>query len=241
MSTPNLPINPELETANETTSASRARTGRRVSRKAAIGATIVAALAIIGVGGVVSGKVSNGALGGAPQIHFVRQSTSQNYAAAANTTATTNAGDLPFMGALAAEKPATISRTTGKELLHDASDKKVARPTMTSLELANLKGTQVVWMEVTAYCPCPKCCGAGAIGLTASGKRVTFNGGRFVAADAALPFGTKLVVPGYNNGRSVEVADRGGAIRGNKLDVFFPTHDQATAWGRRWIAVTVVR
>ena len=96
-------------------------------------------------------------------------------------------------------------------------------------------------MEVTAYCPCKKCCGRGAMGLTASGRKVSYNGGRFVAADSSLAFGTQLCIPGYNGGRAVEVADRGGAIKGNKLDVFFPTHEQAMNWGRQIVPVTIVR
>jgi hypothetical protein len=58
----------------------------------------------------------------------------------------------------------------------------------------------VIWMEVTAYCPCTKCCGPNAHGITASGKEVSYNGGVFVAADTShYPFGTKLSVPGYND------------------------------------------
>ena len=92
-------------------------------------------------------------------------------------------------------------------------------------------------MEVTAYCPCKLCCGHDAHGVTASGRPISHNGGRFVAADTSiLPFGTKLVIPDYSNG-PVEVIDRGGAIKGNKLDVFFPTHQEACAWGRRWVEV----
>ena len=93
-------------------------------------------------------------------------------------------------------------------------------------------------MVVTAYCPCTQCCGPNARGITASGKRVSANGGRFVAADRELPFGTMLVIPGYNNGRPVEVLDRGGAIKGNRLDVFFPTHQEARQWGVRRLKVS---
>jgi len=99
---------------------------------------------------------------------------------------------------------------------------------------------QVIMMEVTAYCPCKKCCGSQAIGLTASGRNVRYNNGRFAAADSKFKFGTKLLIPGYHNDRPVEVLDRGGAIKGDKLDVFFPTHQEAIAWGRRTIPVTVV-
>jgi 3D (Asp-Asp-Asp) domain-containing protein len=99
---------------------------------------------------------------------------------------------------------------------------------------------RVIRMEVTAYCPCKICCGPKAQGITASGKRVDYNHGMFVAADTnVLPFGTKLLIPGYS-GAPVEVIDRGGAIKGNKLDVFFPTHQQALEWGRRFVMVTVI-
>lgn len=92
-------------------------------------------------------------------------------------------------------------------------------------------------MVVTAYCPCTICCGPSARGVTASGRPVGANGGRFVAADRSLPFGTMLVIPGYNDSRPIEVLDRGGAIRGDRLDVFFPTHHEAKRWGVRRLTV----
>ena len=95
-------------------------------------------------------------------------------------------------------------------------------------------------MLVTAYCPCRECCGPNARGITASGRPVSFNGGRFVAADRAMSFNTRLQIPGYANGQAVPVLDRGGAIKGNKLDVYFPPHAEARQWGRRFIPVTVL-
>ena len=127
--------------------------------------------------------------------------------------------------AMAAARPAARSVV---ELVHD-----------TPAAGSAVAPSHVVWMLVTAYCPCPKCCGKHATGLTASGKPTSSNNGRFVAAPADLPFGSKVSVPGYNHGRPVPVLDRGGAIKGTRLDVFFPTHDEARQWGRRWVAVTV--
>jgi 3D (Asp-Asp-Asp) domain-containing protein len=92
-------------------------------------------------------------------------------------------------------------------------------------------------MLVTAYCPCTECCGPNAQGITASGRPVSANGGKFVAADRDLPFGTMLLIPGYNDGRPTEVLDRGGAIKGDRLDAYFPTHEQAKQWGVRWLEV----
>lgn len=94
-------------------------------------------------------------------------------------------------------------------------------------------------MIVTAYCPCAKCCGGHACGITASGRSVRANGGRFVAADAAVPFDTRVSIPGYNHGRPVPVLDRGGRIVGNRLDVFFPDHKTAQQWGVRRVNVVI--
>ncbi len=102
-------------------------------------------------------------------------------------------------------------------------------------------GGHTATYEVTAYCPCSKCCGDCADGITASGFPVSENGGCFVAADKSLPFGTMIRIPGYNGGKPVPVLDRGGAIEGRKIDVFFPTHQAALAWGRQTLICEVQR
>ena len=132
---------------------------------------------------------------------------------------------LLFIGAA---RPAPTPTAAPIELLHD--------------DTAAAPVPHVVWMEVTAYCPCTKCCGPNAHGMTASGKDVGYNGGAFVAADTAqYSFGTRLSIPGYHDGQSVEVIDRGSAIKGDHLDVFFPTHQQALQWGRQRLPVTIVQ
>ncbi|HEX8914616.1 MAG TPA: 3D domain-containing protein [Humisphaera sp.] len=99
---------------------------------------------------------------------------------------------------------------------------------------------RTIRMEVTAYCPCRKCCGSNARGVTASGRPVSHNGGRFVAADTrVLPMGSRIVVPGYA-AAPVQVIDTGSAIKGNRLDVYFPSHKAALEWGRQVVDVTVI-
>ena len=97
---------------------------------------------------------------------------------------------------------------------------------------------QTVRMRVTAYCPCSKCCGQSADGITANGHRIR-RGDAFVAADRRYPFGTEMIVPGYNGGQPVKVLDRGGAIRGDKLDAFFHSHQEALEWGVQYLDVKV--
>ncbi len=97
---------------------------------------------------------------------------------------------------------------------------------------------QVVRMRVTAYCPCRICCGRHANGITACNHRIR-PGDTFVAADKFYSFGTEMVIPGYNQNRPVEVKDRGRLIKGNRLDVFFASHQTAKKWGVKYLNVMV--
>ncbi len=99
-------------------------------------------------------------------------------------------------------------------------------------------GWRTVQMRVTAYCPCRQCCGRYSDGNTACMHRIQ-PGDVFVAADKKYDFGTEMIVPGYNSDRAVKVLDRGGAIKGNRLDVFFGSHRQAVEWGVRYIEVKI--
>ena len=95
-------------------------------------------------------------------------------------------------------------------------------------------------MKVTAYSPDERSCGKWADGITASGYSVWTNAGKLVAADThLLPYGTLLTVPGYNGSKPVPVLDIGGKIKGNRLDVLYPTHAIARRWGVQELAVTV--
>ena len=87
--------------------------------------------------------------------------------------------------------------------------------------------------KITAYCPCAKCCGK-TNGKTASGTTAT--AGRTVAASSKFAFGTKLNIGGH----VYTVEDRGGAINGNKIDIFVNTHAEALQWGVRYLNVSVV-
>lgn len=103
-----------------------------------------------------------------------------------------------------------------------------------------LRAVRTLWMTVTAYSPDHRSCGKWADGKTATNTSVWTNGMSLVAADTRiLPFGTLLTVPGYSSDEVVPVLDRGGAIKGHRLDVLYPTHEIALKWGVRRIPVTV--
>ena len=105
--------------------------------------------------------------------------------------------------------------------------------TRTSLPTATAS-TGGTTYKITAYCPCAKCCGKTS-GITASGTKAT--AGRTVAASSQFAFGTKLNIGGH----TYTVEDRGGAVNGNKIDIFVNTHAEALAWGVRYLTVSVVQ
>lgn len=102
-------------------------------------------------------------------------------------------------------------------------------------------------LVVTGYCKCGKCCGwhrnwllmpvyssgpsrgkRKQVGITASGEMAGYG---TIAADTSIyPFGTVMYVEGYGWGR---VEDRGGMIKGNRIDLFFHNHRRAEKWGRQ--------
>ncbi len=86
---------------------------------------------------------------------------------------------------------------------------------------------------ITAYCTCRICCGVYSGGnRTASGTVPTTN--RTIAVDTSvIPFGTRVVI----NGQVYVAEDRGGAIKGKRIDMFFYTHKEALRWGRRTMEV----
>jgi 3D (Asp-Asp-Asp) domain-containing protein len=103
-----------------------------------------------------------------------------------------------------------------------------------------MRPARTIWMTVTAYSPDAASCAPFDDGITASLKSVFTNGMRLVAADPrVLPIGSLISVPGYASGEIVPVLDKGGAIKGNRLDVLYPTHKRARQWGRQKLAVTV--
>jgi len=112
-------------------------------------------------------------------------------------------------------------------------------------------------LTVTGYCNCGTCCGwqrnwwklgraeynygphkgeRKLVGITATGKRAAR--GTIAADPAVFPFGTRLRVPGYGVGK---VEDIGGAIKGKHIDLWFPSHMAARAWGKQELVVEVLK
>lgn len=117
------------------------------------------------------------------------------------------------------------------------------------------KGSPIVRdMLATGYCKCGRCTnwkhtmflrrtvvkeGANEgrhkdVGQTASGKKAKV--GTIAADTSKYPFGTVMYIPGYGYGT---VQDRGGAIKGEHIDLFFKNHKAALKWGKQQKQVQV--
>ena len=76
-------------------------------------------------------------------------------------------------------------------------------------------------------------------GITYSGVKVKRDLYSTVAADLSVfPIGTILFIPEYGYG---VVADKGGAIKGNKVDLYYETvEDVYNKWGKKEIDVYII-
>ena len=125
-----------------------------------------------------------------------------------------------------------VSRVVLNETkLKDKQDKVVAVGTkLEPIQVAS-RGTESgkeIYVTSTAYTA--NC--NGCSGTTATGINLHANpNAKVIAVDpSVIPLGSKVYVEGY--GYAV-AADTGGAIKGNKIDVFFPSKSDAYRWGRK--------
>lgn len=96
---------------------------------------------------------------------------------------------------------------------------------------ASLLGT----FKVTAYCHCEKCCGKSN-GITATGSKVCAN--RTIAVDPKIiPLGSQIMI----DGQIYIAEDVGGAIKGNRIDMYFPTHQEALDFGVQYKQISILQ
>ncbi|KIL52501.1 G5 and 3D domain-containing protein [Jeotgalibacillus soli] len=101
-----------------------------------------------------------------------------------------------------------------------------------SAEPSGGKEMYVTSTAYTAYCN-------GCSGITATGINLKANPNlKVIAVDpSVIPLGSKVYVEGY--GYAV-AGDTGGAIKGNKIDVFLPTKEAAYSWGNKQVKIKIL-
>ena len=97
---------------------------------------------------------------------------------------------------------------------------------------------QPMIVTATGYCPCDKCINVPKYrdGKTASMKPVKVG---YIAVDTSvIPFGSEV----YIEEMGVYTAeDRGAKIKGNKIDIFFNTHEEALKFGVKRLHIWIKR
>ena len=83
---------------------------------------------------------------------------------------------------------------------------------------------------ITHYCACEKC--TDGDGITATGTKATE--GRTIAVDPeVIPYGTIVIIDGH----TYVAEDCGGAIKGNKIDIYMDSHRAALEAGVKVVEV----
>lgn len=118
----------------------------------------------------------------------------------------------------------TIEIETDKE---DDADK-AAKP----VSLGNFK--------LTAYCSCSLCCGKWAYnrpnGIVYGAIGEELKEGYSIAVDpTVIAYRTEVVI----NGHTYKAQDCGGAIKGNRIDVYFENHNDALEFGVQYADVFI--
>lgn len=119
-----------------------------------------------------------------------------------------------------------------------------------SKEEETLEGKSYL-VEATAYCPCFSCCGKhegdDGYGITASGYNVFSCEKNIIAADTdVLSFGTEVklyrTLPSGDEEfiGTYTVEDQGGGIKGERIDIFYFSHEEALNFGRNQLRLEVV-
>ncbi|SIS12347.1 Uncharacterized conserved protein YabE, contains G5 and tandem DUF348 domains [Peribacillus simplex] len=129
-----------------------------------------------------------------------------------------------------------------EKVVNKKQDKVVTVGTRTTVAQASRGVTNVssssgkeIYVSSTAYTASCK----GCSGVTSTGVDLKSNpGAKIIAVDPnVIPMGSKVYVEGY--GYAV-AADKGGAIKGNRIDVFFSSKNDAYRWGVKRVKVRVL-
>ena len=101
--------------------------------------------------------------------------------------------------------------------------------------------------RLTAYCGCSKCCGIWGENrpLDENGKPIVYTANMTVAKEGVtiaadinvLPYGTEVIIDGHR----YIVQDRGGSITGNRIDIYFESHQTALEFGVQYKEVFIER
>ena len=217
--------------------------GWRIAARYAIVASAATTLVGLTVASAILAKESRSAvpLAAIETIEIGAEFLVEAESVGSSATDDTRTADESFVISQVSAPAPTPTSTPAPAPAPKATDgKKVYPPGTKFFDGRPVRAARTIEMIVTAYSPDARSCAGSDDDLTATLHHVTTNGFKLVAADPrVLGYGSMLSIPGYDQGRIVPVLDCGGKIKGNRLDVLFPTHEEAVKWGVKRMKVTV--
>lgn len=123
-----------------------------------------------------------------------------------------------------------------EDVLREATPELVERGTnqLLATSRGSRKFKKTMIMTATAYDDTPQSQGKW-VGKTATG--LPLQHGMIAVDPRVIPLGTRLYVEGYGEGVA---GDTGGAIKGNKIDLFFSSSRDVKNFGRRKVRVYIL-
>ncbi|MGE7918787.1 LysM peptidoglycan-binding domain-containing protein [Viridibacillus sp. NPDC093762] len=143
------------------------------------------------------------------------------------------AGDTLALSAKAASDITEVQQTPAQKQAPQAKQaQSTTGQTATSAPQQEGKTMTVRATAYTAYC-------TGCSGVTATGYDLRANpGAKVIAVDpSVIPLGSRVWVEGY--GEAI-ASDTGGAIKGNRIDVFIPDNNKVYQWGVRNVTIKIL-
>lgn len=114
------------------------------------------------------------------------------------------------------------------------------------IAISEIKKESLGEFKLTAYCSCEKCCGKWALNRPKdeNGKDIVYGStgtvliaGTSIAVDpSVIPYGSQVEI----NGHTYTAHDTGGAINGNRIDVYFDNHQDALSFGVQYAEVFLI-
>ena len=152
--------------------------------------------------------------------HVVAVGTKTVVASISRGTDKKAAAPAPKKAAAASQPAATAKKTT-----------KTSAPAQ-SAPASSSREFYVSATAYTAFC-------TGCSGITATGINLKANPGlKVIAVDpSVIPLGSKVWVEGYGHAIA---GDTGGAIKGNKIDLFMADKSAALAFGRKQVKIKIL-
>lgn len=126
------------------------------------------------------------------------------------------------------------------EVITEPEAVKTAAEEIEQKQIEESEYTSLGEFKLTAYCSCEKCCGIWAYnrpnGIVYGAIGEELKEGYSIAVDPnVIPYGTEVVI----DGKTYKAQDCGGAIKGNRIDVYFNDHDDALEFGVQYADIFI--